>query len=74
MNISRPEHQSVDKRRRVKTGDGRSVLPGRERFTFDQTSAGTVSRASQGRLLGAWEGRVWALVKGTVPFRADTGN
>ena len=55
LNMDRPEHHSTDrlKERGVKKGCGRhSNLRGREQCVFNQTTTGTVSRVTLGRLLG----------------------
>ena len=54
LNMDRPEHHSIDhlKERGVEKGRGRhSTLQGRERSVFNQTTIGTVSMATLGRLL-----------------------
>ena len=54
LNMDRPEHHSIVrlKERGVEKGNGRhSTLRGPERSLFTQTSIGTVSRATLGKLL-----------------------
>ena len=54
LNMDRPEYHNIDrlKERGMEKGSGRrSTLRGRERSVFNQTSIGTVSRATYGRLL-----------------------
>ena len=52
MNMERPQHHTTD---RLKE---RGVERGRKRSVFNQTSTGTVSRATSGRLLRDWVERV----------------
>ena len=70
LNIDRPEHHSMDhlKERGVEKGSDRSsTLPGRERFVFNQTNTGSISRATLGRLLTDGAERVCAFPSATMP-------
>ena len=70
LNTDRPMHHSTDrlKERGVEKGSGRhSTLQGRERSVFNQTSIGTVSRATLGRLLRDGTEHVWAFPSATMP-------
>ena len=73
--MDRPEHRSIDhlKERGVEKGSGRhSTLRGQERFVFNQTNIGTVSRPIFGRLLRDGAERVWAFPSATMPSGAET--
>ena len=70
LNMDIPEHHRTDRleERGVEKGSGRHpTLQGRERFVFNQTNIGTVSRATLGRLLRDGAERVWAFPCATMP-------
>ena len=70
LNLDMPEHHSIDrlKERRVEKGSGRHcTLQGRERSVFNQTSMGTVSMVTLGRLLRDEAERVWAFLSAAMP-------
>ena len=69
LNMDWPQYYSIGrlKERGVEKGSGRhSTLQGRERSVFNQTNIRTVSRATLGRLLRDWAGRVWAFPSATM--------
>ena len=75
LNMDTLEHHSIDrlKERGVEKGSGRhSTLQGRERFVFNQTNIGTVSRVTLGRLLRDGVEHVWAFPRATMPSWAET--
>ena len=70
LKMDSPEHLSIDrlKERGVEKGSDRHFTHrGRERFVFNQTNIGTVSRATLGRLLRDGAERVWVFPSAMMP-------
>ena len=75
LNMDRPEHHRTDRMKERGEGKGssqHSTLQGQERSVFNQTSIGTVSKATLGRLLRDGAEQVWAFLSATMPSCAET--
>ena len=60
--IDRPEERGVDTE-----SARRSYLKGRERSIVNQTNVGTVLKATLGKLLRDWVGRIWVFPSTWIP-------